>query len=118
MRITVSTDNHIEGSDRLIAYVSRMMESTLSRFSVLITRVDIYLSDASGNKSSREDKRCLIKARLKGRRPVGSAHRATTLSMAIDGATEKLLHSLGSVTSRLQGHGTRESGGAHPPPSN
>ena len=48
MQIYVRTDNNIDGSGKLTAYVEREVAAALSRFSDHITRIEVHLSDESG----------------------------------------------------------------------
>lgn len=104
MQVQVSTDNHIQGSDELIQRVAGEVESSLDRFADQITRVEVHLADVNGPKSTGDDIRCLVEARLAGHQPVAVSHQAPTLEEAVDGATEKLERSLESLVERLHDH--------------
>jgi hypothetical protein len=94
MQILVNTDSNIDGSEEFTTHVKSVVESTLSRISDRITRVEVHLSDQNGNKSGQDDKRCMMEARLEGRRPTAVTHQATSLGEAVDGAAGKLKRSL------------------------
>ena len=83
MQIQINTDHSIEGHEALAAQVSGVVESALSRFSDHITRVEVHLSDESGHKSSQNDKRCMMEARLEGHQPIAVTHHAATLDQAV-----------------------------------
>jgi len=79
MQIQINTDRNIEGKEPLTAQISGVVEAALSRFSDHVTRVEVHLSDENADKSGQHDNRCLIDARLEGRRPVAVTHTAASL---------------------------------------
>jgi len=105
MQIHVNTDSNIEGREKLTTHVRRVVERALNRFSDRITRVEVHLSGQNGDKSGQDDKRCMMEARLKGRRPTAVTHDAASLDQAIDGAAERIQRSIESVLGRLQDQG-------------
>jgi ribosome-associated translation inhibitor RaiA len=102
MHIQVNTDNNIEGREELATQVEAVVEEALSRFSDQITRVEVHLSDENSHKSGQNDKRCLMEARLEGRRPTAVTHQAATLGQAVDGAADKLQKVIESTLGRLR----------------
>lgn len=100
MQIQINTDHHIEGHEALAAWASGEVKNALSRHSDHITRLEIHLGDENGNKSSQEDKRCMIEARLEGRQPLAVTHHAETFHKAITGASDKLNRSVASILGR------------------
>ncbi|HCA65000.1 MAG TPA: ribosomal subunit interface protein, partial [Pseudomonas sp.] len=70
MQIQVHSDNHIEGSARLADWVSASVAGKLDRYDDELTRVDVHLNDANGDKAGPQDKRCQIEARPKGLQPI------------------------------------------------
>lgn len=109
MQIQVNTDDNVEGREELARHVEAEVSHTLSHFSDHITRVEVHLSDEDSDKSGRNDKRCLMEARLAGRRPVAVSHHAGSLDEAFNGAAEKLKRSLESTLGRLTDHKNRDS---------
>ena len=110
MKIQLNTDVHIDGTEALAAQVCATVEQALERFSEHITRVEIHLSDASGDKSGQQDQRCMLEARLEGRQPVAVTDNAATLEEAVYGAAQKLAHLLDSTLGRLHDHRGKTSG--------
>ncbi|WP_313086212.1 HPF/RaiA family ribosome-associated protein [Pseudomonas sp.] len=94
MQIQVHSDNHIEGSARLVEWVSGTVADKLDRFDDEVTRVVVHLNDENGIKAGAHDKRCQIEARPKGQQPVSVTHKAATLEQAVDGAIDKLNNAL------------------------
>jgi hypothetical protein len=66
--------------------------------------VEIHLGDENSHKGDARDKRCMIEVRLEGRPPQAVTHKAPTVSLAVDGAAEKikaaLEHSIGKLSHR------------------
>jgi hypothetical protein len=102
MQIQLNTDHNIEGHERLVTYVTGLLEDNLSRFSERITRVEIHLADESGGKSGAADKRCVMEARLQHHQPSAVTHHAATLDDALHGAVRKLRRSIESLVGRLE----------------
>lgn len=102
MHIQTNTDRNITGSEGLAAQANAIVESALARFSDQITRVEIHLSDENGARGGGEDIRCMMEARLEGRQPIAVTHRAATVELAMDGAADKLKHSIESTLGRLR----------------
>ncbi|TBU99823.1 HPF/RaiA family ribosome-associated protein [Stutzerimonas kirkiae] len=104
MQIQVHSDNHIEGSARLVEWVSASVEARLERFDDELTRIVVHLNDENGVKSGAQDKRCQIEARPKGLQPVSVTHKAESIELAVDGAIEKLgnalVHQFGKLRSK------------------
>ena len=105
MQIQINTDRNIEGREALAAQVSRVVESTLSRISDHITRVEVHLSDENSDKKGGDNNmRCLMEARLQGHQPVAVTHQAATLDQAVNGAADKLIRLIESALGRLHDH--------------
>ena len=90
MRVQINTDGNIEGHENMIEQIKRSVASALERTSARITRVEVHLSDVAGRKRGQNNKRCMMEARLEGRRPMVVTHRAPTLDQAVDNAVDKL----------------------------
>lgn len=101
MKIQVNTDANIHGTEGLAAEVSASVEQALEHFKEHITRVEVHLSDESRGKSGQHDQRCMLEARLEGRKPVAVTDHAVTLEQAVGGAAQKLAHLLESTLGRL-----------------
>ena len=101
MLIQVHTDNHIEGTEAFAAHVKGVVESALSNVGDRVTRVEVHLSDQNSDKGGQDDKRCVMEARLEGRKPTAVTHQAATLNEAVDGAADKLQRSLETTVEKL-----------------
>ncbi|MBK8566343.1 MAG: HPF/RaiA family ribosome-associated protein [Saprospiraceae bacterium] len=101
MNIQFNTDRNVSGNEKSTAPLIALITEELSRFSHQITRVIVHLSDENGNKEARNDKRCLMEARLEGMQPMAVSNLADTHELAVEGAVEKLKHSLESTLGRM-----------------
>jgi len=97
MRIEVSTDNSIDGSEGLENVVRDMVQSELTNLEDHISRVEVHLSDPVGGTKGGTEKHCMLEARLKGQQPTVVTHTALTAEQATKGAASKMKSSLGSI---------------------
>lgn len=104
MQIQINTDHNIQGHESPAASVHATVESALRRFAEHITRVEVHLGDENGDKRGRDDKRCMMEARLEAHPPIAVTHHAATVGQAIDGAAEKLVRRLEHTLGRLRRH--------------
>jgi hypothetical protein len=102
VQIQVNTDHNIHGGEKLAAFVTAELETSLSRFDQWLTRVEVHLSvDAAGRA---DDKRCVIEARPAGAQPVAVTHHAGSVDDAYSGAAQKLEKVLDNKYSRAHDH--------------
>jgi len=114
MQIQLNTDHNIEGHEALATQVSSVVESALKRFSDHITRVEVHLSDEnSDKKGGNDDMRCVMEARLEGRKPIAVTDHAATVDQAVNGAAYKLTRLIESTLGRLR---DQRRGRTDPPP--
>lgn len=103
MQVQVNTDSSVEGRDELARRVEAEIRNAVGRFTDHVTRIEVHLADENADRGG-TDKRCLIEARLSGRRPEAVSHRAATLDQAFSGAAQKLRRSLETTLGRLADH--------------
>ncbi len=113
MQIQINTDHNIEGHEALATHVRDVVDKALTPFSNHITRVEIHLADENNQKSSQNDKRCMMEARLAGHQPVAVTHHAANMHQAVDGAADKLTRMIESAIGRLRD--LKRSATAQPP---
>jgi hypothetical protein len=101
MHIEVSTDNSIDWSEALTNHIKGLLKNALVHFDDQITRVEVHLSDTNAGKTGRDDKHCMIEARLEGRQPMAVKHTAATLDQAAKGAADKLKSSIKSALGKM-----------------
>ncbi len=102
MQIQINAGHNIEVHEALAAKVSGAVENALSRISNHITRVEVHLSDEDGKKNGKNDKRCMMEARLEGRQPVAVTAEAGTIDEAVEGAADKLVSLIESTLGRMR----------------
>ena len=101
MQIQINTDESVEGNARLAAHIRTDIESRLARFARHITRIEVHLSDVNATKTGGDDQRCVLEARLEGRKPEAVTEHSATLQQAYTGATKKMQAVLESTLGRL-----------------
>jgi ribosome-associated translation inhibitor RaiA len=111
MLIHVTTDNHIQGRERLVGEVEAAVQDSLQRYAQQIMRVEVHLSDENGKKPGDDDKKCTLEARLAGLQPVAVSGHGANLDQALSSALDKLLHALDHKLGRLNDRKGRTSFG-------
>jgi ribosomal subunit interface protein len=102
MLVSVTTDNNIDGSEKLTGYVESMVTDALNRFRDRITRVQVHLADENSRvKSGENDMRCTMEARVSGLKPIAVSEQAASLDQAISAAVDTLEKSLNRTLGRL-----------------
>lgn len=104
MKIQVNSDKNIEADEALIAHVEATVTESLRHISDHVTRVEVHVSDESGDSGGQHDMRCMMEARLEGRRPTAVTCQAASLEEAVGGAADRLKSSLESTLNRLHEH--------------
>lgn len=113
MQIQINTDHNIEGHEALATHLSSIVKNTLNRFCSQITRVEVHVSDENGHKNGKNDKRCMMEARLENRHPVAVTCHAETLHQAVEGAADKLIRFIKSDLGHLHDQVSRSIDSAH-----
>ncbi len=68
MQVQLNTDNNVVGSTEPSLQLEGEVHAALGRFADRITRVEVHIDLNGDNKSDGDDKRCMMEARLAGRR--------------------------------------------------
>ncbi|MEM9696125.1 MAG: HPF/RaiA family ribosome-associated protein [Myxococcota bacterium] len=102
MQVQVNTDRNIAGDERLIEYVEGVIEGELERFAEQITRIEVHLGDENGAKPGDDDTRCMIEARLRGRKPTAVTHFGSNVQEAVGGAADKIVRALERELGRIR----------------
>jgi ribosome-associated translation inhibitor RaiA len=97
MLIQFNTDESVDGHEALGRHAEDVTRKSLERFSDHVTRIEIHVSDVNGEKVAGPDKRCLMEARVAGRRPVSVREQAETLHLAVERAATKMSRRLDST---------------------
>lgn len=106
MTIQFNTDNHVKGGEAISAPLNELIADELSHYSDHITRLEVHLSDENGDKGGGNDKRCLLEARVEGRKPIAVKHFADSHEQAVTGALSKLKASLHTIFGKQRDHHT------------
>lgn len=102
MQIQINTDHNIHGGEDLSRRVHQIIEDSVAHLSERITRIEAHLSDENSGKHGPNDKRCMLEARVAGLDPIAVTHQASSMQIAIQGATDKLEKALERTLGRLQ----------------
>jgi hypothetical protein len=100
MKIQVNSDKTIAVDASLIRFVEGEVRRVLGRFAIMLTRVEIHLSDVDQRKRGQTDKRCLIEVRPTGARPLSASAQATKMAYAVSHALGKMQRSLTTFSGR------------------
>lgn len=103
MKIQLNTDNNITGSSELLEHVQKVIEHELRHQASFITRVEAHLNDVNSEKKGDRDKRCMLEARITGKKPISVEHRADTVNLAISGAASQLARLVETTLSKEHG---------------
>lgn len=87
--------------------IHRKLDGVLRRFGTHMTALEVYFEDVNGPKRGGDDVRCMIEARVIGRRSLVVTARASDLYAAIDTASRRLESALSSVVQRADARARR-----------
>jgi hypothetical protein len=104
MQIQINTDHTIRENEASREEFIKLIRIEFKKFSQHITRIEVHLTDENGNKNGQMDKKCLMEARIEGRQPIAVTSHSNTEALALEGAIEKLKHSLDSILGALKNH--------------
>jgi ribosomal subunit interface protein len=91
----------VEHSDAIASWAEDRLNAQLGHLAERLTRVEVHLrDDNSAAKSSHNDKRCVMEARIAGRRPLAVDHSGDDLYKVIDETAGKLSRAVKKVTDR------------------
>ncbi|ARS39633.1 hypothetical protein CA265_08215 [Sphingobacteriaceae bacterium GW460-11-11-14-LB5] len=104
MTIQLNTDKSLTIHQEYDEKIQTQLNEGLSRYSDLITRLEVHLSDENGSKDGLDDKRCLLEARITGKDPIAVTNMGNTYDLAITGALTKLKSTLEKVAGKMKSH--------------
>ncbi|MNY13229.1 hypothetical protein D3C86_1463550 [compost metagenome] len=104
MTIQLNTDKNLTIHQEYEEKIHGQLNEGLSRYSDLITRLEVHLSDENGSKDGLDDKRCLLEARIAGKEPIAVTNLGNTYDLALNGALTKLKSTLEKVAGKLKTH--------------
>jgi ribosome-associated translation inhibitor RaiA len=104
MTIQINTDHSIPENENQLSILKKMIANSLERYSEHITRIEVHLSDENGNKEGKNDKRCLLEARLEWRQPIAVTSHANTIEESLNDAIEKITASFNTILGKIKSH--------------
>lgn len=104
MTIQLNTDKNLTIHQEYEDKIKSQLTDGLSRFSDLITRLDVHLTDENGSKEGLDDKRCLLEAKIAGKEPIAVTNLGDTYDLALAGALSKLKSALETVAGKMKSH--------------
>ena len=104
MTIHLNTDKNLTIHQEYEEKIQTQITEALSRFTDLISRLVVHLSDENGSKDGLEDKRCLIEAKITGKEPIAVTNFGNNYDLAIAGALTKLKSKLETIAGKLKAH--------------
>ena len=91
----------VQHSDAIATWVEERVNAQLGHLTEKLTRVEVHLrDDNSASKSSHNDKRCVMEARIAGRRPLAVDHSGDEMYKVIDETAGKLSRAVKKVAER------------------
>jgi ribosome-associated translation inhibitor RaiA len=94
MKVQFNTNSSVEAGERHSEFFSGLISEKLARFNSDVTRMEVHLTDENGDKKGPNDKRCVLEARLEGRKPIAVTNDGDTVEKAVNGAIDKMKKSL------------------------
>jgi hypothetical protein len=104
MTIQINTDKNLSVHQAFGARLESSLLEELDWFSEHITRLEVHLSDENGSKEGVNDKRCLLEARLEGRKPIAVTGLANNYGLAVESEIDKLKAALDTILGRIRSH--------------
>ncbi len=104
MLVQIHTDKNIEGGSRFTEYFTTEINNELARFDEIVTRVEVHITDENGNKSTPNDKKCVIEARVEKKQPIAVTATADSPEKAFFEALEKIQRVLDTTVEKIKEH--------------
>tara|TARA_R110002096_G_scaffold28336_20_gene85990 strand:+ start:7527 stop:7841 length:315 start_codon:yes stop_codon:yes gene_type:complete len=104
MNIQFNTDSNISGNEKLAAYISSTIDDELKIYRDQITRIEVHLSDETGDNNGQNNKRCMLEARLENIDPIAVTSHSNSIEESLSAALDKLKSSIKTILGRLNNH--------------
>ena len=85
-------------------FFSNEIKNELARFDEIVTRIEVHVSDENGNKSTPNDKKCVIEARVEKKQPIAVTATADSTEKAFYEALEKMQRVLDTTLDKIKEH--------------
>ena len=102
MQIQINTDHNIEGNERLANFYTSEINKELDRFDQFITRIEVHFGDENSEKFGKNDKKCLIEARIIKKEPIAVTAYEESIEKAFYTALEKIKRVLTSTHEKMR----------------
>ena len=104
MLVQIHTDKNIEGGSHFSEFFTNEIKNELARFDEIVTRIEVHVSDENGNKSTPNDKKCVIEARVEKKQPIAVTATADSPEKAFYEALEKMQRVLDTTLDKIKEH--------------
>jgi ribosome-associated translation inhibitor RaiA len=104
MLVQIHTDKNIEGGSRFSEYFTAEIKEQLARFDEVITRIEVHITDQNGNKTTPNDKKVVIEARVEKKQPVAVTAHGDSVEKAFFEALEKVTRVLDTTLEKAKEH--------------
>ncbi|WP_322549306.1 HPF/RaiA family ribosome-associated protein [Flavobacterium psychraquaticum] len=104
MLVQIHTDKNIEGGSRFSEYFSAEIKEQLARYNEIVTRIEVHVTDENGSKTSPNDKKCVIEARIEKKQPIAVTAHDDTAEKAFFEALEKIQRVLETTVEKIKEH--------------
>ncbi len=104
MLVQIHTDKNIEGGSRFKEFFTTEIKNELARFDEIVTRIEVHVSDENGNKSTPNDKKCVIEARVEKKQPIAVTATSDSPEKAFFEALEKMQRVLDTTLEKIKEH--------------
>ena len=104
MLVQIHTDKNIEGGSRFTEYFTTEIKNELARFDEIVTRVAVHIIDENGNKTTPNDKKCVIEARVEKKQTIAVTANADSAEKAFFEALEKIQRVLDTTVEKIKEH--------------
>ena len=85
-------------------FISNEIKNELARFDEIVTRIEVHVSDENGNKSTPNDKKCVIEVRVEKKQPIAVTATADSPEKAFYEALEKMQRVLDTTLDKIKEH--------------
>lgn len=104
MLVQINTDKNIEGHKRMNDFFEEEIRKDLGRFDELVTRVEVHLEDENGNKAGKDDKKCVIEAKIGNKNPIAVTSHSEAPEKAFYDALHKIKRTLSKEKEKIKSH--------------
>ena len=104
MLVQIHTDKNIEGGSRFSEYFSAEIKEQLVRYNEIVTRIEVHVTDENGSKTSPNDKKCVIEAKVEKKQPIAVTANADSPEKAFFEAVEKMQRVLDTTVEKIKEH--------------